>query len=181
MDPADLYRRSSEYAAAVIANVKADQLGDPTPCSDWNVGELLGHIVGGNHFFAASARGEAPPEGDPLGDDPAGAYRDSAAEVLEAFSAPGVYDTIVPTPNGDLPGAVLYGIAASEQLIHGWDIAKATGQDTSLDPELAAAFDGMIRPNIENAVAGGFYGPEVAVSDDASAGDRLVALVGRQP
>lgn len=181
MDPADLYRRSSDYAASVLGNVRADQLGDPTPCEDWNVQALVGHMVGSNQFFAASARGEAPPQGDPVIDDAVAAYRESAAAVLEAYGAPGVYDQMMATPTGEMPGAVLYSIAASEQLLHGWDLAKATGQDTALDPELAVAFDQMIRPNIDNAVEGGFYGPSVQVDDGASAGDKLVALVGRRP
>ena len=180
MDPADLFRRSSEWAATVFSGVKADQHGDPTPCTDWDVAGLMDHLVGSNRFFAAAARGETPPGGG-AGDDPAGAYRDSVGEVMAAYAAPGVYEQIIQTPGGEMPGAALYAIAASEQLIHGWDLAKATGQDTTLDPELAAAFDAMIRPNIDGAVEGGFYGPAVAVPGDASAGDKLVALVGRQP
>lgn len=180
MDPAPLFQQASDYAAGVFANVKADQHGDPTPCSEWNVAEEIAHVIGANAFFAAAARGEAPSENAP-GDDLVAAYRDSVRDVMDAYSAEGVYEKMLTVPTGDMPGVQLYSIAMSEQLLHGWDIAKATGQDTTLEPGIAAAVDAMIRPNIDNAVAGGFYGPAVDVPDDASPGDKLVALVGRTP
>ena len=187
MDPADLYRHSSEWAAAVFTGVTADQHADATPCSAWNVRELMAHIVGGNQLFAASALGtgspdpNAAPEADILGADPAATYRAAASAVIEAFATPGAYERMVSVPAGEMPGVALYGIAMTEQLLHGWDLAKATGQETALDQDLAAAADAMIRPNIDSAVAGGFYGPALEVAAEASAADRLIALVGRQP
>ena len=80
-----------------------------------------------------------------------------------------------------MPGGQLYSIAMTEQLLHGWDLAKATGQDATIDPQFATAVEAMMRPNVASGVEGGFYAPEVPVSDDASPSDKLVALAGRNP
>ena len=186
MDPAPLFAQASEYAAGIIANVEIDQLGDPTPCIDWDLKTLLNHLIGANQFFAGKGDGTwvDPPEGfeppDFVGDDPSGAYEASVQKVEAAYS-PEMYGNTVTVQTGDMPAGQLYAIGMSEQLLHGWDIARATGQDGTMDDALASAVDAMLRPNIDAAVAGGFYGPSVPVADDASPTDKLVALVGRRP
>ncbi len=186
MDPAPLFAQASEYTARIVANVKPDQLSDPTPCPEWDVHALLNHLIGANHFFAGKGDGTwvDPPEGaeppDMVGTDPATSYNASVAGVKAAYQ-PDMYGNTVTAGPGEMPAGQLYAIGMSEQLLHGWDLAKATGQDGTMDPVLAGAVDTMIRPNIAGGVEAGFYGPEVPVADDASPTDKLVGLVGRHP
>jgi uncharacterized protein (TIGR03086 family) len=185
-DPAPLFERAGDWAAGIFAGVKVDQLDDPTPCEDWDVRELINHVIGSNYFFAAAVS-DGPGGGDQeeapdfAAGDPGQAYRASTEAVLAAYALPGAYEKITQTPGGEMPGVQLFAIAMTEQLLHGWDLAKATGQDTTLDAELATITDNMLRPNIDGAVAGGFYKAAVGIPDDASPGDKLIALVGRQP
>src|SRR5262245_56971499 len=93
------------FAAAVadvdriIAAISSDQLGDPTPCDGWDVHTLLNHLVGGNRMFLAMARGEEMPDrtGSFIGDDPLAAFRASAADLTDAFAAPGFAEQTVAT------------------------------------------------------------------------------------
>ncbi len=68
----------------------------------------------------------------------------------------------------------------TEQLLHGWDVAKATGQDTALDPALVEMADRIIRPAVESGRAGSAYEPQLDVADHASPQEQLLALVGRR-
>ncbi len=186
MDIKSLYEQASAWTAGVFSNVKDDQHGDPTPCPEWNVRELMNHIVGGGYLFAGTAAGQEMPAGDGpppdmLGDDPAGAYRQSAAGVRAAMDRDGVMDQMMNLPAGELPGSTMFNIATSEALVHGWDLAKATGQDTSFPDDVAEAVYAFTAPGVDFGRQGGFYGPEVSLPEGAPAHQRLVALLGRQP
>ncbi len=186
MDISTVYDRASEWTAGVFSNVKDDQHADPTPCPEWNVRELMNHIVGGGFMFAGAIAGQEMPAGDGpppdmLGDDPAAAYRQSAAGVRAAMDRDGVMDQMVTLPAGEFPGAIVFNIATSEALVHGWDLAKATGQDTAFPDDIADAVYAFTAPGVDFGRQGGFYGPEVGVGEDAPAHQRLVALLGRQP
>jgi uncharacterized protein (TIGR03086 family) len=172
----------------LVAAVGSDQWSAPTPCGDWDVRALLAHVVGGNRVFAA-ALGGAPLEearqalaGDPLGPDPAGAYAESAAALAAAFQAPGALERPVTIPFGTVPGAVALDLRVVEVLVHGWDLARATGRTVSfpddvVEQEIAFSREFMQRvpPDREP------FGPSRPVADDAPPLDRLVALLGRDP
>lgn len=186
MNITTLYDQASAWTAGVFSNVKEDQHGDPTPCPDWSVRELMNHIVGGGFMFAGAIAGQEMPAGDGpppdmLGDDPAAAYRQSAAGVRAAMDKDGVMEQTVTLPAGEFPGAIVFNIATSEALVHGWDLAKATGQDASLPDDLAKEVYAFTAPGVEFGRQGGFYGTEVEVPAEASPGEKLVAFLGRQP
>ncbi len=186
MDIKSLYEQASAWTAGVFSNVKDDQHGDPTPCPEWNVRELMNHIVGGGFMFAGAIAGQDMPAGDGpppdmLGDDPASAFRQAAAGVRAAMDEDGVMEQMVTLPAGEYPGAIVFNIATSEALVHGWDLAKATGQDTAIPDALAKEVYAFTAPGVEFGRQGGFYGAEVSVPEDAPAHQRLVALLGRQP
>ncbi len=186
MDSKALYERVSDWTAGVFSGVKADQHEDATPCPEWNVRELMNHIVGGGFMFAAVASGQEMPAGDGpppdmLGDDPAGAYRQSAAGVRAAMDIDGVMEKSMKLPAAELPGAAMFNIATSEALVHGWDLAKATDQNPVIDDELARAVYEFTAPGADFGRQGGFYGPEVAAPPDASWMHKLVAVLGRNP
>ena len=133
--------RSFGVAKQVLANVKPDQLDLPTPCKSWDVRALINHLVGGSFFFAAATEaGEAPEGGDAVdfaSGDFAASYEDGTSQALAAFGAPGALEKTLKLPFGEFPGAAFMGIATVDTFTHAWDLAKATGQSTDLDPDLA--------------------------------------------
>ena len=133
------FDRAAAVADSVIAAVKPDQLDDPTPCTEWSVRQLISHVVTGNLMFTSMVTGGPRPDRnqDQLGDDPLGAFRATARDLRAAFSAEGALDRTYLTPFGEGPGAVLVNMRVVEMTVHSWDIAKATGQSTELDPPLA--------------------------------------------
>ena len=102
----------------------------------------MDHIVNGTTFFAAIAEtGTAPAEdGYPAfaSDGVVDAFDAGSARAVRAFAADGAMERIMHPPFGDVPGSVFVDIAAGDAFTHGWDLAKATGQPTDLDPEVAA-------------------------------------------
>ncbi|WP_436794489.1 TIGR03086 family metal-binding protein [Actinospongicola halichondriae] len=166
---------------AVLAGVGADQLDGPTPCSSWTVRELIDHIVGGQRFFASGITGAAPSD-EKVSDDFVADFDAASTECLAAFGADGALEKMYDLPFGTMPGAAFMGMASTDTFVHGWDLAKATGQSTDLDPALAAALLEQSKAAIQDAFRGpegAPFGPEAEAPADATAADRLAAFLGR--
>ena len=135
-----LHRRALDATGQVVAGINAGQYDLPTPDADWDVKALLNHIVAGNLWAAELAAGRTIQQvgdrldGDVVGSDPARAYDRSAAAAAAAFEAPGVMDAPCAVSYGPVPGSVYAGHRFLDVLIHGWDLAKATGQETDARP-----------------------------------------------
>ncbi|MDQ1395435.1 MAG: hypothetical protein QOG64_694 [Acidimicrobiaceae bacterium] len=185
MEPITTLRRAVHQTGAIVAGVKPDDHGRPTPCQAWDVAALLNHTIGGIRMFGKAARGEKLDvsllQADPVGPDAAAAYNEAAASLQEALHLSGVLDQTWDLPFGLLPGTVAIGLATIETLQHGWDLAKATDRRDELDPELGeAGLEIARRLPTEQARQQGVFGPEVPCPDDAAPHDRLAALLGRQ-
>src|SRR4051812_8980256 len=126
---------------SVLAGVSKEQLDEATPCASWKVRELINHIVGGQAFFVAGINGQPPTasDSDYASGDFVGSFDQNAKECLAAFGADGAMERMCKLPFGTMPGSAFVGIAATDTFAHGWDLAKATGQSTDLDPQLATA------------------------------------------
>ena len=168
----------------VLVGVSKAQLADATPCAQWKVSDLINHIVGGQYFFESCAQGTPPAGGetDFSATDFVSAFDDGAERSLAAFRADGVMDKTLTLPFGQMPGAAFLGIAATDTFTHGWDLAKATGQNTDLNPTLAA----QLLAGARQFLSPGFRSPEGAVfglEQEAPAGasnaDQLAAFLGR--
>jgi uncharacterized protein (TIGR03086 family) len=175
VDLLDLYGQASDWTSGKVAGV-GSHLGDPTTCDGWDVRTLLNHMLQTQRYFVGSARGEAvdPPGGTPpdvLGDDPAADFARSRAETLETFGEPGVIEKTGPA----------LAIAFSDQLLHGWDLARSTGQDATMPEGLPEAAYGVIHGRFTDEQRPGIFKPEIQVGRDASAQDRLLAYTGRNP
>jgi uncharacterized protein (TIGR03086 family) len=175
------FDRAAVVAEEVISGIKADQLDDPTPCTEWSVRQVINHLVGGGVFFVSSMTGGPPIDraADYLGKDPLAAFRDSVSRLREAFLREGSSDRIVTMPFGEVPVAMLVEMRTTEMLLHGWDVAKATGQSTDLDPELADSRIESFRLMRANRRGRGVFNDEQPAPDDATAADRLAAAAGR--
>jgi uncharacterized protein (TIGR03086 family) len=170
----------------VLATVRPDQLGQSTPCARWAVADVVNHLVNGHHFFASAVAGAPPPgdERDAAAGDFLAAYDEATSASIAAFGAEGAMDRLLHLPFGDLPGSVFIGIAATDTLAHGWDLAKATGQPTDLAPDLAAALLARVQPLLADSLRGTddegrAFGPEQPAPDGATSADRLAAFLGR--
>jgi uncharacterized protein (TIGR03086 family) len=167
----------------VLAGVSADQLDDPTPCAQWDVRSLVNHIVGAQYFFAAGVTGAAPGgHEDFASGDYLAAYDTAAAAAVAAFAGDGVMEKTLTLPFGQMPGAAFLGMAATDTLTHGWDLAKATGQDTDLAPELSAQLLAVSRQAIQPAFRseeGTVFGLEQPAPAGGSNADQLAAFLGR--
>ncbi|MFD9872351.1 TIGR03086 family metal-binding protein [Streptomyces niveus] len=165
----------------LVAGVGPDRFRDPTPCADWDVRALLGHLVWENLIWAGLARGaDTPPEADVdrLGGDHVAAFRDAAAATLTAFRRPGLPEERF----GPAPGWRMVEQLLIEMLVHGWDLARATGQPTGFAPEIADAVLPSVREIYGSLprTAGGSFAPERRAPRDANGNDRLAAYLGRE-
>lgn len=180
-----LHARALDSTQRFVEGVGAGQWHDPTPCGDWDVREVLHHVVYGNLWVAPLVEGEAIEqvgdrfEGDVLGADPVGASAASAASAAAAFQQPGALERPVAVSYGPIPGARYASHRFLDVLIHGWDIAKGTGQDTTLEDDLVAACWEIVEAERELFAASGMFDAAVDVPDDAPLQVRLLAALGR--
>jgi uncharacterized protein (TIGR03086 family) len=172
-----------------VERVTPAQYDLATPCDEWDVRALLNHLLGTLALGAALLGDTAPtanmapgelPDRDLVGDDPAKAYG-AGVEALLVAAAGDALGRGHQTPLGEMPGAVLGGFTALDILVHGWDLARATSQEPSLDPDLAEQMLGFARQAISDENRAPRIGPEITVGVDAPATDRLVAYLGRMP
>ena len=175
--------RALAATEAVVAGIGAEQWPAPTPCTELDVRGVLNHLVRGNLLFVAIIRDEPrpAPRTDHLGDTPLAAFQRAAAQLREAFAAPGVLDSIYTAPFGPGPGAVLAHVRIVEVLAHGWDLARATGQPADFPEDVAErALAGTRRALTERPQGPGApFAAEVPVPQDAPAVDRLAGFLGR--
>ena len=183
MDLLDLDRRALAATGALVDRLEAADMTRPTPCLAWDVRALVNHVIANNSLYAAAAVGEAVEWGhrdlDWVGDDAQGAYIRSADAVIAAFGAADL-DADLDMPFGRFATAQALAVHFVDVLTHGWDLAVATGQDAALDPELAAvAIDivGFYPPDVFGTEQ--FFAEGLPAPDDASPGERLVAMLGR--
>ena len=178
-----------DATGTLIANVADDQWSRPTPCPDWDVRGLVDHLVFGQRLFAGIVRGEPVPPAeeltrlralDHLGDDPSAAHRAAGADLLAVFSDPSVLERMFQAPIGTVPGIVLLHLRITEELVHGWDVARATGQVARLPEDAAEAELAFARAQLDvNVPRRGRFGDAQPVADEAPAIDRLAAFLGR--
>jgi uncharacterized protein (TIGR03086 family) len=185
------FERAVASTAEIVKATPAGQLDAPTPCAEWDVRALLNHVIGTLWLAEGLFGDRAPrypmvpgglPPGDLAGEDPVAAYAEAAAAALAAASMGDALTRVHVTPLGEMPGPGLAGFTTLDILVHGWDLATATGQPADLDGRLAThvlAFAGQSLATPESRA--GRIGPAVSVAADAPVTERLVAFLGRRP
>jgi uncharacterized protein (TIGR03086 family) len=183
----DLAPQAAEVAR-LIAGVRDDQLPDPTPCADTSVAAMLDHLVGLTVAFRMGAE-KSPMEGGSSADAnhlPAD-WRSLLPQQLDALVAawaqPSAWEGFTEVAGVQMPAAAMGVVAANEVLVHGWDVAVATGQTYEADPVVARAClefaEGLAVGNPE--MRDSMYGPVVPVPAHAPVLDRLLGQTGRDP
>jgi uncharacterized protein (TIGR03086 family) len=183
----EAHRQALDWTGHLVDGIAPDQWASTTPCPSWDVRGLVNHVVAGNRWAAQLARGATIDQvgsrldGDLLDPSPAAAYWASASQAAEAFEQPGALDAPCAVSYGPVPGSVYAGHRFMDVLIHGWDVAVATGQPDELPDDLAAACLAILEPQLEGFVAAGAFAPAPPPPDGAGPATTLLILTGRQP
>jgi uncharacterized protein (TIGR03086 family) len=186
LDLPGLHSRALDATRDFVAHIGREQWHDPTPCEQWDVRQLVNHLVAENLWVKPLVEGRSIHEvgdafdGDVLGDDPLAAYERSGREADAAFHEPGTMERPVGVSYGPVPGSVFVGHRLVDLVVHGWDIARATGQSTELDPDLVEACYADVEPQADLLEASGYFGTRVEVAPDADLQTKLLALLGRR-
>ncbi|MBI2706434.1 MAG: TIGR03086 family protein [Actinobacteria bacterium] len=186
-DLPDVHAQALEHTRGIVQAVTAGGLAEATPCAGWDVADLLNHVVSGNLWVGPLVGGQTIDEvgdrfdGDVIGDEPAKAYAESAAIASAAFRAEGAMAAPVAVSYGPVPGSIYCGHRFIDVLVHGWDLAKATGHDTTLPPDLVLACIAVVKPQAELLTGSGAFGSKIAVDDGADPQTTLLAMLGREP
>lgn len=182
--PVDL-EPAARRMARLIEGTPDDALARPTPCTDYTVADLLDHIGGSALAFQAAAT-KHPLEGGPSGDganlppDWRTRIPRRLSDLAEAWRDPAAWTGMTAAGGVDLPGEVAGVVALDELVIHGWDLAMATGQPAGYDGPGLDAVLAMVQ-QFRGGGAEGLFGPEVPVPADAPLLDRILGLAGRHP
>ena len=186
------FRPTTTELARLVRGVGDHQLGDPTPCPDYTVADLVDHIGGLALAFTLSARkAEIPGGGNASGDgsrlEDGWRHRISAqlTELGAAWLDPAAYDGMTMAGPVEMPGDVAALVALDEVTVHAWDLAVATGQAYAADRGAVTAVHAFVAsfdPPADGAADdGGLFGPPVPVADDAPVLDRLLGATCRDP
>jgi uncharacterized protein (TIGR03086 family) len=182
MDAVELHNRTVRDFAELVADVGADQWAAPTPCSDWDVRTLVNHVVGEERWAVPLMEGRTIAEvgdtldGDLLGDDPYGAASSAARAAEEAAARP--IDKVHLSYGDEDPGEYLRQLAA-DHLVHGWDLAVATGAPPRMDAEVVDEVATWFAQREVIYRSAGAIGEHVEGFDEPA--DALIAAFGRNP
>jgi uncharacterized protein (TIGR03086 family) len=177
---------AAQEVRRVLAGVPDARLGDPTPCEATSVAALLDHLVG---LTAAFTRAAGKQPGGTASADPAALAADwrtrlpvQLDELAAAWREPGAWDGEAEAGGVVMPAAAMAVVALDELVVHGWDLAVATGQEYRPDEESVRRSLGFAESVGEDPESrAGLYGPVVPVPSDAPLLDRLLGATGRDP
>ena len=188
MDVVATFERVLDRTNEVVDRVEPDQLGNPTPCTEWDVRAVINHITAGATMFAECVEQGSVPDarlgelmgGDNLGDDFKGRYRAASDRARATFAKPGALDKTVKLPFGEMPAGVALNIAIMDVMTHATDIAKATGQNIDDDEILTIALDVGHQLITDDFRKPGVFDTEQPADPNATAADKLLAFAGRK-
>ena len=179
---ADRYRTLADAFEAKVAAVRPDEWSNPSPCEQWTARDVVGHVVDVHGMMLRPLRIELA--GEPaVADDPLGAFRAARADLEAVLDDPSRADTEYDGAFGRTTvAATVDQFMGFDLAVHGWDLARATGQDETIPPAEVDRVLGFVeRLGTQTMQDNGVIGPEVAVPDDAPAQDRMLGLLGRDP
>lgn len=186
---AERYRRRADAFEQKVAGVRPEQWGNQSPCAKWSARDVVDHIVA-MHGYMLMPVGRAL---EPVQDDPLAAFWGARAAVEAVLDDPALAAQECDTPAGRMTvEGQIDQVVSDDLVLHGWDLARATGQDETMDPvdvqrlwtsTTAIPPDVIEKYRTPDAFGPGIevFGPEIAVPEDAPLQDRLLGYIGRQP
>ncbi|GEA89987.1 TIGR03086 family metal-binding protein [Cellulomonas cellasea] len=186
MSNPDLLARAAEPLLRLVPTVPADRLGAPTPCSAWDVRALVEHLLlWAPALEAAGRKAAAPAASATVADLPPGGWADELVarvrRAVDAWSRPDAWEGDTALDGYTLPAGVVGGMLVGELVVHGWDLARATGHRVDWDDDVLTYLHGEVAYSAQTGREMGVYGPERTVPASASVLDRTLALTGRDP
>jgi uncharacterized protein (TIGR03086 family) len=181
---------ATKTLAGLVTDISDDELDAPTPCRGMTVADLLDHVDGLCVAFTAAAAkdpnggDQAPtPNGSNLGTDWRARIPGRLAQLAAAWQDEGAWAGVTRAGGMDMLAQIAGTVAIDEVVVHGWDIAAATGRGYACEPELLRAASDFVQQAVAANPNGspGLFGPPVAVPDDAPQLDKLIGLTGRDP
>jgi uncharacterized protein (TIGR03086 family) len=176
MQPLDQLDQLGPLLAGVVTSIRPEQLELSTPCDRFTVGGVLDHMVGGATMFAAAFRGTAP--GEPPADSLA-AFVPVLTDLAAAMHEPGALDRTIASPFGDVDGETFARFVVLDGLVHGWDLATATGQRYEPPDALVADVVAFASGALDALRDGDTFATATATAASATPMERLAALTGR--
>ncbi|MEV0680758.1 TIGR03086 family metal-binding protein [Actinosynnema sp. NPDC050436] len=186
MNTERLVARAAAPLLEIIDDITPDRLDAPTPCAEYDVRRLVGHLLFWGPSLEAAARKEVvTPEGGEADVDLTDwqpRLRAQLERTAAAWGAPGAWQgtTRLGSPD-EMPAAVIGGMTVGEVVVHGWDLATAVGRTPTWDDEVLSFVHADLVGSAPIARDMGLFGPEVPVPADAPLLDRLLGLTGRKP
>jgi uncharacterized protein (TIGR03086 family) len=184
MDSKLLFTRVLEQVTECVLTADVKEFGNATPCSEWNLGQLLNHMVYELLWIPDLLAGKTVAEigskydGDVLGDRPQSSWQDASDAAQEAVSRADL-QAPVRLSGGDKTADEYIAEMAMEILVHGWDVSQALNYSLVFDPGIAQAVYDNTLPRKGQLQADGSVGPEIKVPDDAPVEVKLLGIMGR--
>ncbi|MGW1535146.1 TIGR03086 family metal-binding protein [Streptomyces aureus] len=165
-----------------------DQWEAPTPCSDWSVRDLVGHLVSEQAWVPALVRDGATVDavgdsldGDLLGADPVAAWEAVAEASRSVFAEPGALDRTVHLSFGDMPAGDYCAQLVTDLTVHAWDLSRAIGADEELPGDLLSFAVREVTPHAAELEKSGHFAAPEEPPPGADVQTKLLCLVGRRP
>ena len=181
--PSANHRETTRQFSALVDEARPEAWDDPAPVEGWRARDVVGHLV---EWLPALLEGGSDvrlPAVPSAADDPVGAWREHCSAVQALLDDPATASQTLSNPHiGELPlDQAIDRFYTSDVFLHTWDLARATGQEVTLDADRCAGMLAGMEPLDEMLRQSGQYGPRVGVPDDADAQTQLVAFIGRDP
>jgi uncharacterized protein (TIGR03086 family) len=180
-----LFERAVNHYGELVQSVGAGRWHDPTPCTDWDVRELVNHVTVEQLWLPPLVEGKTVADignrldGDQLGDDPVAAWDAAAKASVAALCSGRALDGTVHLSRGETPTSQYAFEMTLDALIHGWDLARAIGANEALDPETTQLAYEAILPMVDELQKSGMFAPPIPTPDDAPVQTKLLAILGR--
>ncbi len=191
MEAIEALRITREEFGSRLGQVTPDQWDLPTPCPEWDVRQLVNHMLLGTRMAVQLLGGVSREEvlaglNDDLmtdSEDPVADFDELADQMHAGFATPGGLEGTVPHPMGDIPRVQFIGFRIADYGAHAWDLARAIGADTNLDPGVVQYMWDDIQPMAAMLPETGMFGdgPSGNLGEDAPLQDRYIDLIGRRP
>ena len=180
---------TAEAVVAIVGGIPSDQLTAPTPCTEYDVRGLVHHLLFWGPSLEGAGRKENVPPPTPTESDVdlttgdwRGALHAQLTRIAQAWAPASAWEgtTYMGRPI-ELPASLVGDMILGELVVHGWDLARATGQRLDLDEDLLTYVHDAMAPGVEQGREMGMYGPEVPMPATAPTLDRILGLTGRDP
>jgi len=175
-DPVTIYETATTQARTVLQRVKPEQMKQSTPCSEWDVEALINHLVSAQNGIAGTVSGSQVAAGS----TPLETLDAAVLAMVAAAKAPGGLEKKVQGRQGEVPAGQMLNIGIMDVSLHTWDLAKATGQDTTLDPRVVEHIFPAVEEMAQRGPSPAFATPTESPAN-ASRQDKMIALSGRTP